>query len=86
MWIDTRDCVPLTDGEYVTQSVFGEVQYMYYTSEGGWNTHRDENGTLYNERAIDGLYVARWYSVPSPKEVPEEWLNAYREHRKGVKR
>lgn len=84
MWIDTRDCVPLTDGEYVVQSVFGDVHSMNYTPEGGWNTHRDNNGTLYNERAIDGLYVARWCSIPSPKAVPVEWLEDYR-NRKGVK-
>lgn len=84
MWIDTRDCVPLTDGEYVVQSVFGDVHGMNYTPEGGWNTHKGEDGTLYNERAIDGLYVARWYSIPSPKAVPVEWLEDYR-NRKGVK-
>lgn len=86
MWIDTRDCVPLTEGEYIVQTVYGRVCHMNYTTEGGWNTHKDADGTLYTENAIEDLYVARWFDIPTPREVPEIWLEEYREYREGVKR
>lgn len=76
MWIDMRECVPLADGTYLVQTVFGEVAPIHYTTEGGWNTHKDEKG-LHNDRAIDETYVARWYSVETPAAVPAEWTEAY---------
>ena len=84
MWIDTRDCVPLTDGEYSVQTVYGDVCVMSYTREGGWNTHY-EDGKLITKNAIRDMYVARWFEIPQPKEVPEEWFNEYMaDLRKGV--
>lgn len=74
MWIDTRDCVPLADGEYYTQTVCGRVGSMTYTTEGGWNTYRDADGKLVGRGLVGGdLYIARWHSIESPPEVPEEW-------------
>lgn len=77
MWIDTRECVPLSDGEYMIQSVFGEVTIMNYTFKGGWNTHYDKQGVLHNNRAIRNEYVARWLKVPTPPEVPKKWATDY---------
>ena len=77
MWIDTRECVPLADGEYYVQTVYGGVKTMYYTYEGGWNTHRDSDGALYKENAIDDGYVARWCKVETPPSVPTEWKEEY---------
>ena len=53
MWIDTRDCVPLTDGYYLVQSVYGEITGFMYTHEGGWNTRYDRNGSLSADNAIE---------------------------------
>ena len=82
MWIDTRDCVPLTDGEYIVQTVYGRTTLMNYTRKGGWNTHY-EDGTLHTDNAICDLYVVRWFDIPQPKEVPEEWFKEYWAHEKG---
>ena len=79
MWIDTRDCVPLADGAYTVQTVYGYVTPMNYTTEGGWNTHRTAEGVLSNENAIEDAYVVRWYDIPKPKKVPKKWLTEYYE-------
>ena len=88
MWIDTRDCVPLIDGEYLVQTVYGRVTSMNYTYEGGWNTHIDGNTgeVKCTENAFDNLYVVRWYRHTQPKAVPEAWYDEYREaiYREGV--
>lgn len=76
MWIDTRECVPLADGEYIVQTVYGDVKPMNYTHEGGWNTHC-EGGVLYDANAMDNLYIVRWHSVTTPKAVPSEWKEEY---------
>lgn len=77
MWIDTRDCVPLTDGYYLVQSVYGEITGFMYTHEGGWNTRYDRNGNLSADSAIEDTYVARWYDAEQPKEVPTEWVDEH---------
>lgn len=82
MWIDTRDCVPLEDGEYIIQTVYGRTAPMDYTRAGGWNTHY-EDGVLITNNAICDLYVARWFDIPQPKEVPEEWFDEYWAYEKG---
>ena len=76
MWIDTRDCVPLLDGEYIVQTVYGRVTSMNYTHKAGWNTHYAD-GVLNDENAMDNLYVVRWHSTTSPKAVPKEWKEEY---------
>lgn len=83
MWIDTRDCVPLADGEYIVQTVCGRISYMHYTSAGGWNTHTDTDGNLHTEDVITDLYVARWFEIPQPEKVPEAWFDEYWAHEKG---
>ena len=77
MWTDTRNCVPLEDGEYYVQTVYGKVTTMSYTHEAGWNTHYDSEGNLCDRSAIEDLYVVRWFSVPKPKAVPTEWMDEY---------
>ena len=83
MWIDTRDCVPLTDGEYVVQTVHGRVTTMNYTVKAGWNTHYDYEGNLSKDNAMDCFYIVRWHDMSTPRSVPKEWLDEYRE-REGV--
>lgn len=74
MWIDSRDCEPLKDGEYVVQKASGVVQPMHYTEEGGWNTHRTTEGVLCDKYKLTKT-VVRWFEVPSPpKDIPEEWV------------
>ena len=80
-WIDTRNCEPLEDGMYFVQTVTGDMRVMNYTFEGGWNTHRNEDGTVceHDEHFNDGFYVARWYKVPKPDTIPHEWLAEWRD-------
>lgn len=76
-WVDTKDCEPLEDGEYIIQTVTGRVDTMHYTFKGGWNTRFYDEGTLKNEYAITSKYIARWYRVPKPIDVPQEWVDEY---------
>ena len=78
MWIDTRDCVPLEDGYYLVQTVYGETWGYQYTHAGGWNTFCVD-GELHANSAINDGYVARWYKAEAPKAVPEEWVDEYTE-------
>ena len=81
MWEDNASRMPDADGIYVVQTIYDDVTSMQYTIEGGWNTHREPNGKLYDEVAIERGYVARWYKVTKPQPVPQEWKDEYR---KGV--
>lgn len=86
MWIDTRDCIPLADGYYLAQTVYGEVTGFSYTLKGGWNTRYDHHGVLQADSAVENTYVARWFDAPKPKAVPEEWVDEHFEAwKKGVK-
>lgn len=82
MWIDSKECVPFKDGEYLIQTVFGDVRSLMYTFEGGWNTHRDENGKVNtNNRMENDGYIARWFLPPTPPAIPEAWVDEYTERR-----
>lgn len=76
-WIDTRDCVPLEDGFYLVQTVYGEVHGYIYTSAGGWNTYYTTEGELRDQNAINDGYVVRWFNAPKPKAVPRKWRKEY---------
>lgn len=87
MWIDTRDYLPIADGTYLVQTVFGELTGLKYTLQGGWNTSYDKHGLLHMDSAIIPTYVARWYEADKPDEVPDEWTQEHlEEYRKGVKK
>ena len=77
MWISTRECVPLGDGEYFVQTVYGSVHVMQYTFKGGWNTYYND-GELVDKLAMPDSYVVRWYLMPDPPKVPDEWYNKYK--------
>jgi len=76
-WINTRECVPLTDGYYLAQTVYGEITGFMYTHAGGWNTRYDLDGNLCDASAIESTYVARWYMAEAPEEVPQEWVDEH---------
>ena len=83
-WVDTRNCVPLADGYYLVQTVYGGITGLNYTHEGGWNTSY-RNGELHADSRIEDTYIARWYDAEAPKPVPEEWADEHLENvRKGV--
>ena len=77
MWINARECVPLADGQFYVQTVYGDVKPMSYTNEGGWNTHTEPDGAVYKENAINDGYIARWYMVDTPPSIPTEWKEEY---------
>ena len=77
MWVDTNDCMPIADGEYWVQTVYGDVKTLAYTYEGGWNTHYEEDGKLHDKYAMNDGYVVRWHKVDYPPAVPKEWKERY---------
>lgn len=78
-WTDTQNCVPLIDGEYLVQTIYGKVTCMGFTPEGGWNTHRDWTGKISTESAINDGYVVRWYFAERPPAVPALRKKEYEE-------
>ena len=76
-WVDTRNCVPLIDGDYIVQTVYGETTTISYTFEGGWNTHKNDEGELKATSAMNDGYIVRWFAVEKPKPVPAEWKDEY---------
>ena len=85
-WVDTRNCVPLVDGYYLVQTVYGDITGYQYTVEGGWNTRYNIiDGKLSADSAIENTYVARWYLAKAPDKIPQEWVDEHdEEYRKGV--
>ena len=84
-WIDTRNCVPFTDGHYLVQTVYGDITGMSYTHAGGWNTRYTSDGELYDNAKIEDTYIARWYMHEKPKAVPKAWVDEHNEaYWKGV--
>lgn len=81
MWVDSRDRLPNKDGEYMMQSVYGGIGTILYTVDGGWNTHRTEAGVAMENAIPNNGYIARWFEVPEPEPVPEEWVDEYEEAR-----
>ena len=78
MWVDTKDSVPIIDGTYLVQTVDGNITPLMYTVKGGWNTHYDDvSGDLSDKNALPMMYVARWFEVPTPQDVPTEWKKEY---------
>lgn len=75
MWVDTRDREPDHDGFYLVQMIYGDVDGLNYTTDGGWNTHYDTFGNLQNKFAIADYKVARWFDAPEPEPVPDEWYD-----------
>ena len=80
-WTDTQNCVPLIDGEYMVQTVFGKVTCMNFTPEGGWNTHEDVDGYIDTESAMNDGYVVRWYFMETPPAIPKLLEKEYLERR-----
>ena len=79
MWVDTRDREPSSDGIYLVQMAGRYMSAMNYTTEGGWNTHKDSDGNLSDENAMTYKDVARWFDAPEPEPVPDEWYDEWRE-------
>jgi len=72
MWIDTNNCVPLDEGQYMVQTRFNKVCPVYYTPEGGWNTSWLSDGTLDDRYAMNDGCIVRWFKVPMPEDWVEE--------------
>lgn len=72
MWVNTRDRKPDHDGFYLVQLMYGDVDGLGYTTEGGWNTHYDLFGNLQNKSAIADYRIARWLDAPEPPEIPDK--------------
>ncbi len=78
MWVVTKEREPKRDGFYLVQMMYGKVNGLEFTIEGGWNTHYDSDGNLHTESAIEKTHVARWFDAPDPPEVPDEWFEEMR--------
>lgn len=77
MWVITREKMPEKDGFYLVQMVYGEVNGLTYTKEGGWNTLYDHDGILHAGNMIEKIRVARWLDAPEPPEVPDIWFHEF---------
>lgn len=71
MWVITKEREPDKDGFYLVQMIYGAVNGLMYTKEGGWNTRYDFESKLHREDAIDKKHVARWFDAPEPPEVSD---------------
>ena len=72
MWVVTKERKPEQDGFYLVQLMYGDVNGLSYTTDGGWNTHYDRFGNLQNKSAIADYKVARWFDAPEPPEIPDK--------------
>ena len=75
-WTDTRECIPLEDGLYLVQTVYGDTTPMHYTFKGGWNTYYEED-VLCATKRLEDEYIARWYRTEKPPKVPALWKQEY---------
>lgn len=61
---------PKKDGVYlVIWRESRERDIANYTVDGGWNTHRDEGGILFDRYALSDDTFALWLDVEDPQEV-----------------
>lgn len=77
MWVITKEREPDKDGFYLVQMIYGKVNGLEYTIEGGWNTRYDYDGSLHAESAIEKTSVARWFDAPEPPEVLDIWFDEF---------
>lgn len=65
---------PITDdleeGHYNVLDKYGTIMWLGYTKEGGWNTFRGLDGTIWCDAAIEGDHYIAWAeTVPGIKEA-----------------
>lgn len=70
MWVNGWERQPTKDGMYVVQHSTGTISCCEYTTDGGWNTHREPNGVLHTDTRLDETVYARWYEAEDPDPVP----------------
>lgn len=62
------------DGKMI---IFWSIDNYDYTPEGGWNTHTQDDGTVYADHALEfkGAYV--WWAVPErlTDQEADTWLS-----------
>lgn len=68
IWHDATLMSPPKDGKYFIVW-WDEVTMMDYTTDGGWNTHREPDGTVYSQYSLTGKYVELWADPPMIEEV-----------------
>lgn len=64
---------PDKDGTYIVTKGYGKniyTDFMTFTTDGGWNTYRDEEGNANKSEAFDGTvvgeddYLRAWAPMP----------------------
>lgn len=80
-WIDCWERQPDKDGEYMVQTLYDNDGSMSYTTIGGWNTHLDSDGNLYNKSMIDETRILRWYEIEENPPLPPEWAREARTYK-----
>jgi hypothetical protein len=72
---------PEEDGKYIVTTRYGVVDDMTFTTDGGWNTHRDGD-KLMDQYAMNDGYIIGWMPFPLPMPNPDkiefavEWKGA----------
>lgn len=68
-WYDSTKVVPAHDGKYLRYG-YNEVDDILYTVEGGWNSYRDKEGTLYtSDHKLSDEFVSMWAYLPDIDEA-----------------
>lgn len=69
-WINAWERMPDKDGTYMTQGIYG-VDPQFYTTDGGWNTTRDKDGSVKDDHKIAETHILRWLEADDPPAVPQ---------------
>lgn len=65
-----RQGKPEKDGIYfVIRHLTHERDCLGYTTDGGWNTHREADGSVFAKYAISDETFDCWLDVEDPQEV-----------------
>ena len=63
-WILCSDELPSEEGNYITCTVYGDVDVLEYVE--GWNNYRMDDGTVFNKYQCEPGYIEAWQPLPAP--------------------
>ena len=62
---------PKKDGTYIVTTFSGRVTDYFFTTDGGWNTTRENDGSVDKACAIEDEFVRGWIPYPAPMPDPD---------------
>ena len=80
-WTLCKEGLPAQNGDYIVAKRVGKVDIMSYTTDGGWNTFVQADGTVYTDNVLNEEIVA-WMPLPFiPVHVKAAMDEAWAERR-----